>query len=198
MKRFDKSLELVAFLACVLLGLGVLGVARATEPTSSAASATDGSSASSKGGWLPPSTSSKKPQASEWDGASSLELPRKHCNGAISDGVCSSSCSAKVLREWVQVSCTRAKGSEVFMGARVLAGPADDVSLVDPPEPKSGDKGQRGFSLVFPVRRGDRRTIEIAAMLQLAWKSWTIEERLELVVSAMWLPNAARPVVTVY
>jgi hypothetical protein len=149
-------------------------------------------------GWQPPDTSSKKPELAEWSSAKPLDLPRKRCSAAVGEGECESSCSAKVLREWVQVTCTRAKTSEVFMGVRVLAGPTDDVSLVDPPEPRGGDKGQRGFSLVFPMRRGDRRTIEIAEMLPLRWKAWTVEERLAMVVSAMWLPNATRPVVTVY
>ena len=223
MNPADAWLTLVTVSVCLLLGVGALGVARATEPTRPAASASverasspaavppetpmassshartsDQSSTAEKGGWLPPETSSKKPEAAEWDGARPLALPRKHCNGWSSDGVCSSACSAKVLREWVELRCTRAKGTEVFMGVRVLAGPADDVTLVDPPEPKGGDKGQRGFSLVFPVRRGDRRTIEVAEMLPLAWKAWTVEESLAMVVSAMWLPNAARPVVTAY
>lgn len=191
------------------LALGALGVARATEPAASASAAATASpmpsagvapspAASSSGGWLPPETSSKAPAASEWSSALPLDLPRKHCSSASVEGACASVCSAKVLREWVQVSCARAKWTEVFMGIRVLAGPADDVTLVDPPAPRGGDKGQRGFSVVFPVRRGDRRTIEIAEMLPLAWKSWTIEERLAMVVSAMWLPNAARPTVTVY
>jgi hypothetical protein len=180
-------------LVCTVLAAGAYGVAVAGEPAPSSSS-----EASPGGGWVPPDTSSKKPEAAEWDGAKPLELLRKHCSERLANGECQSTCSAKVLREWVQVTCSRAKQTEVFMGVRVLAGPADDVSLVDPPEPKGGAKGQRGFSLVFPVRRGDRRTIEVAEMLPLMWKAWTVEERLDMVISAMWLPNAARPVVTVY
>lgn len=185
-------------LACTTLAAGVFGVAVAGEPAPAPSS-----EVSPKAEWLPPETSSKKPDAKEWDGAKPLELPRKHCSDQLANGECESNCSARVLREWVEVTCTRAKAAEVFMGVRVLAGPSDDVTLVDPPEPPSvkgqgRDKGQRGFSLVFPVRRGDRRTLEVAAILPLEWRSWTVHERLELVVSAMWLPNAARPTVTVY
>ena len=177
--------------AALFVAALAVGAALASEPVPSSTPETAQT-------WLPPDTSSKKPDAAEWEKATPLALPRKHCNEPMADGSCRSTCSAKVLREWVEVRCRRAASAEVLMGVRVLSGPSDDVTLVDPPEEKPGDKGQRGFALVFPMRRGERRTMEVAAMLPLMFRAWTVEEELELVVSAMWLPNARRPVVTVY
>ena len=72
------------------------------------------------------------------------------------------------------------------MGVRVLAGPDKDVTVSDPPQATGKAKNDpRGVTIVFPVRRGDRRMIQIAEMLELRWKAWTVEESLVMVISVL-------------
>lgn len=144
--------------------------------------------------WTPPDGSSKKPTDAEWKDAAPLALRRPHRD-----------CTAESLREWVRLTCHRPRSWEPYLGVRVIGGPHEDVSVIDPPKPKAAKRtggfeppDQHGVHVVFPVRRGDRRLIEISEMLPLAWKSWQVEENLAVTISALWLPDAAHPTVTVY
>lgn len=144
--------------------------------------------------WAPPDSASKKPTDAEWKDAAPLPLRRPHPE-----------CTAESLREWVRLTCNRKPSWEPYLGVRVIGGPHDDVFVIDPPKPKASKKTgglepatQRGVYIVFPVRRGDRRLIELSEMLPLAWKSWQVEEDLAVSISALWLPDDAQPTVTVY
>ncbi len=147
----------------------------ATAPVSAPAETSGQSRARS---WVPPSDISKQPTAAEWNGAQPLPLRRAHAT-----------CRAQALREWVRVTCDQA-----YLGVRVIAGP-NDVSIADPPAREQGKP--RGVHVIFPVRRGDQRLIELAEMMEFMWKSWTVRERLETVISVSFGEADSAPIITV-
>ena len=137
--------------------------------------------------WLPPTEESKRPTTDGWKHAKPLKLPRAHAH-----------CTAMTLREWVKISCKPHKHAAYF-GVRVIGGPHDDVRINDRErdEHAAGTSGV-GTEVVFPMRRGDRRLIELGRIKHSdCFKCYTIEETTEAVISAVWLNNAAAPTIVV-
>jgi hypothetical protein len=67
-------------------------------------------------------------------------------------------CSAKRVREWVQLHCT---GTTVG-GVRMLGGKKDGLQVrFDSFDPDMGSFFSEGVQVYFPVRRGDQRVIEV-------------------------------------
>src|SRR5262249_16930882 len=90
-------------------------------------------------------------------------------------------CSVKRLREWVRVFCA----SFQFQGFSMLGGRREGVSVqIREEDPNAG------LSLVFPVRRGDTRAIELTR-----WAKWGIEA--DVLVSEQWLEGDKGPLLTV-
>lgn len=135
--------------------------------------------------WVPPQEESKRPSEADWAKAEPLALERSH-----------RMCKAARIREWVRVQCKRSgRTGEPYLGLRVVGGSHEDVRVADPAE---GEKGKRDIAVVFPVHRGDRRVIEIVGTQELGWKSFTVYEELELVVSETWLDGDPAPSITVH
>lgn len=157
----------------------------AALPHASAVAAPPASSAAPAAPWIPPQERSPKPRPDEWSGAEPLALPRPHAR-----------CRATRLREWVRIACKSA--SDEYMGARIVGGSHEEVALeaprVEPGEPRS----MRHADVVFPVRRGDRRLLEIPRSVSAGFKSYSIEEEAMVIISALWLPGDAGPTITVH
>jgi hypothetical protein len=138
-----------------------------------------------KSTWVPPSEKSDKPDEKAWEQAESLELPRHHYL-----------CSAKKIREWVRVECSRPPKEEwdPFLGIRVVGGSHVDVSVSNP---TTGKPHARPLAVVFPVRKGDRRVMDFVLSVSPEWKSWTVTETLDIVVSEEWLEGDSSPTIAV-
>lgn len=91
----------------------------------------------------------------------------------------SSSCEARRLREWIQIDC-RSIGSAVLIGGNI-----DGVSLM-------GDS-----DAIFPVRRGERRVIELLETSELvdrhSLEVIAREVSPNVLISAQWIAGDERP-----
>ena len=153
-------------------------------PSASAPSSAPAAAAAPSASWAD-AAETDRPDEAAWASAPALRLAREH-----------RMCSAKRLREWVRVRCRRdPSAEEPYLGVRVVGGSHEDVRVSDPAE---GKKGQRDIAVVFPARKGDRRVIELVGTKPMMWKSWTVYEKLELVISESWLPSETGPTITVH
>lgn len=133
-----------------------------------------------------PSTSaSNKPTDEEWAKAERLALPRHH-----------PMCGASQVREWVRVACKTDHAQ--LMGARVVAGATDDVSVAGALSIPKDEKNWSRVDVIFAARRGDRRLIEIPRAFFPGFKSYSIEEDAAVMISELWLPGDASPTITVH
>jgi hypothetical protein len=181
-------IPLLAMVAAAMLLLpppadgGELGTA---TPRSSAAPVLEPSAAPAAtpaaAPWIPPADRSPRPKPGEWATAEPLPLPRP-----------GTGCHAARLREWVNVICEGKKYQDL-MGARIIGGSHEEVSLESPPR-DPGDAVTR-VSVVFPVRRGDRRLIEIP---ESVFVSYSMEEQAVAILSELWLPGDQAPTITVH
>lgn len=119
---------------------------------------------------------SKSPSFDEWSKAPKVRLTRL--------GPAAAPCTAYRVREWLKVRCLGTKPHAMV----VIGGDAAEVSFwIDKDE-------RRGGEVQFPMRRGDRRVVQIwaggvdAAGLFKAKPSLLIQEH--------WLEDRAAPTVT--
>jgi hypothetical protein len=104
--------------------------------------------------------------AAEAPGDWKSALPAQLARNARAD------CQAQQLGGQLRITCS-SRYDHLRGELRVLAGPTDDVGVV---------MASNWIRTTFPVRRGDRRVILIAA---------------EIVVSAVWLDGEAAPTVVI-
>ena len=137
-------------------------------------------------GW--PTSPSAAPTAEEWASAAPLPLLRQ-----------SGGCAANRVREWVRVSCRF--GDTMIKGVRVLSGP-EDISILERPLEQGMPRvdqwsrpTMRGSMIVFPVRRGDRRLIQVVE--EFFEGRYTTGEDALAVISAVWLDKDAGPTIVV-
>ena len=170
--KLPKTLLLIS-----LSGAISLAVARAAGPASP-----------SIGDWAPPEERSATPKPAEWEAAAPLTLlrPNRHC-------------TARALREWIQVSCRHPSDWGNFMGVRVVGGSEEGVHMTDfKAKAAVADRDAEGVNVMFPVRKGDRRLIAIDEALSVGFKSYTIEEDTLFMISALWLPGDRGPTIVVH
>ncbi|XXX80234.1 hypothetical protein WMF30_15820 [Sorangium sp. So ce134] len=121
-----------------------------------------------------------RPAAAEWDGAEPVRLARDRSGAA---------CKARMRREWLRIDC---KAHSLAVVRTLGASAGEEWFWLDQ---KSGEEFASGASVVFPVRRGDRRVIEILAGL------WAYRGELGIstsfVISEQWLDGDAGPLVSV-
>jgi hypothetical protein len=132
--------------------LAALGVALAlpsallaqTRPQPSASSAPASSSSSA---WPElPSAKSARPKPGEWKDATVVRFDRVSARAAR--------CEARVVREWLRFRCERDVAAVSQLGGTI-----DDVAALawqDSKDPKI-----TGGEVIFPLRRGDRRAIQV-------------------------------------
>ncbi len=117
------------------------------------------------------------PTAAEWASAARVSLTRV--------GPAAAACDAYRVREWLRIKCPKLK---TFAGS-LLAGNVEGIAFwIDPPS--EDHKG----SVQFPVRRGDRRIIQL-------WTFGTDAEgafapRPAIVIQEQWVLGDAAPIVT--
>lgn len=155
-----------ALVAAPLLVVGVRGelapsfaqapASSASASTSSAVAAASSSGTATKlprlADDLPPPEKSEVPKAADWKTATPLRFDRSTGDPR--------GCAASRLREWVRITCEGA-GSM----ASVIAGSGDgwSASIPIPPPNQSLEKGSHWMQ--FPVRRGERRLMEIRSLV---------------------------------
>jgi DNA-binding beta-propeller fold protein YncE len=111
-----------------------------------------------------PETASPEPAKGEWASAPKVRLSRS-----------TAGCTARRIREWVRVTCEH--GNHLMLeggtkpGLTLTANPELDVKP----------------TVTFPVRRGDRRVIQLSS-----WWKW---QTAFAVLSEHWLPGDARPLI---
>jgi hypothetical protein len=174
----------------ILVALPLVFALGAADPSVSPSARPEAGAPESAAPWIPPEEASPKPKQEEWAKAEPLDLPRKHLG-----------CRASRIREWVRVACTTKY--KVLMGARIVGGSHEDVSL-EPPLVKRPPRKQfephesYNVDVVFPVRRGDRRLIEIPEEVSAGFKSYSIHEIAVFTISELWLPGDSAPTITVH
>ncbi|WP_437730603.1 hypothetical protein [Sorangium sp. So ce1335] len=182
--------------------LGALAPAQAAEPQSARPAGADGAAAGAlaetsavapaggegaaapRGRVLeaapPAPEKTPRPAAAEWDAAEPVELARDGSGAA---------CKARMRREWLRIDCAAPSLAVV----RTLGASAGEAWFRLDHRPN--EELASGVSVVFPVRLGDRRVIEIL--------SGSFEYRGEMgmttrfVISEQWLDGDAGPVVSV-
>ncbi|WP_437319703.1 hypothetical protein [Sorangium sp. So ce385] len=121
-----------------------------------------------------------RPAMAEWDDAEPVRLARDKSGAA---------CKARMRREWLRIDCT-APSLAVVRTLGASAG--EEWFRLDQ---KNGEELASGVSVVFPVRRGDRRVIEILTGM------WAYRGQLGIstsfVISEQWLDGDAGPLVSV-
>ncbi|MDI1451382.1 hypothetical protein [Polyangium sp. 6x1] len=125
----------------------------------------------------PPSAEkTKAPTFEEWSKAPKVRLSRT--------GPAAAPCTAYRVREWLKVRCLGTKPHAMV----VLGGDAAEVSFwIDRDERQGGE-------VQFPMRRGDRRVVQIWAGGVDA--AGVFKPKPSLVIQEHWLEDRAAPTVT--
>ncbi|MGK3992266.1 hypothetical protein [Sorangium sp. So ce1024] len=121
-----------------------------------------------------------RPAAAEWDGAEPVELARNRSGAA---------CKARMRREWLRIDC----GGPPLGAVRTLGASAGEEWFRLDKQPN--DELASGVSVVFPVRIGDRRVIEILSA-SFEYRGETVMTT-SFVISEQWLDGDAGPLVSV-
>ncbi|HTN91955.1 MAG TPA: hypothetical protein VL242_50145 [Sorangium sp.] len=186
--------------------LGALAPAQAAEPPSAAPAAPDGAAGGPRveaaaalpdGGEgaaaapkerlleeAPPAPErTPRPQAAEWDAAETVRLARDRGGAA---------CKARMRREWLRIDCATPSVAVV----RTLGASAGEEWLwLDQKNSEHDPLGlATGVSVVFPVRHGDRRVIEILSATGGYRSEFGVATT--FVISEQWLDGDAGPIVS--
>jgi len=128
---------------------------------------------------------SKSPTPEEWKTAKELAPTRR---SARADG-----CHVYRVREWVRVSCP----DKVTASMSLLGGAPTGISFwIDPPREGDGGKLPAGGEVQFPVKKGDRRVVQLLTFGKGYEGPFT--QLPALVVQELWLEGAAAPVLVLY
>jgi hypothetical protein len=112
----------------------------------------------------------------------------------------SSDCTARIVREWMTILCSLGVnvGPREPLGVvRVISGDATDVGTWSWIETKGPEKipAEAFVAAVFPVRRGDRRLLELT-FRQFGAKP-TFNAVLAFTISELWLEGMTSPEISV-
>lgn len=142
-----------------------------------------GSASAAAGGELiplapdPPATEkSKAPTFAEWSSAGKVELTRT--------GPAAARCSAYRVREWLKIRCAGLAPHALAL----LGGSAGEVAFwIDRDE-------RKGAEMQFPLRRGDRRVLQVWTGEMDA--TGTFVKKPALLVQELWQDDRPAPIVT--
>ncbi|WP_437871707.1 hypothetical protein [Sorangium sp. So ce363] len=130
----------------------------------------------------PPPERTARPAAAEWDAAEQVTLARVARGGA---------CKARRQREWLRIDCSVPS----VVAVRSLGAGAGGES-VSVGEHKADEDGPfpSSVSVIFPVRIGDRRVIEIVSIEE----GYRFQTGLStsVMISEQWLEGDAGPLVS--
>ncbi|XXX82422.1 hypothetical protein WMF30_27075 [Sorangium sp. So ce134] len=128
-----------------------------------------------------PAEPSKQPTAAEWKSAPRVRLSRA--------GPAAAGCRAYRMREWLRIRCPELTVSAISL----LGGKTEGVAFwIDPP--RGGSELPRGGEVMFPIRRGDRRVIQILTFGPGYDGPFTLLPA--IVVQEQWLDGEPAPTVT--
>ncbi|WP_437932442.1 hypothetical protein WMF37_25340 [Sorangium sp. So ce291] len=128
-----------------------------------------------------PAEPSKQPTAAEWKTAPRVRLSRS--------GPAAAGCRAYRTREWLRIRCPELTVSAISL----LGGKTEGVAFwIDPP--RGGSELPRGGEVMFPIRRGDRRVIQILTFGPGYDGPFTLLPA--IVVQEQWLDDEPAPTVT--
>ncbi|WP_437538917.1 hypothetical protein WME79_22715 [Sorangium sp. So ce726] len=158
----------------------------ATDAGARNATATD-AGATDAGDELPldaapfPPEPSKQPTAVEWKAAPRVRLSRA--------GPAAAGCRAYRAREWLRIRCPELTVSAISL----LGGKSEGVAFwIDPA--RGGSELPRGGEVMFPIRRGDRRVIQILTFGPGYDGPFTLLPA--IVIQEQWLEDEPAPTVT--
>ncbi|WP_437760700.1 hypothetical protein [Sorangium sp. So ce1389] len=128
-----------------------------------------------------PAEPSRQPTAAEWKAAPRVRLSRT--------GPAAAGCRAYRTREWLRIRCPELTVSAISL----LGGKTEGVAFwIDPP--RGGSELPRGGEVMFPIRRGDRRVIQILTFGPGYDGPFTLLPA--IVVQEQWLDDEPAPTVT--
>ncbi|WP_437994323.1 hypothetical protein [Sorangium sp. So ce145] len=128
-----------------------------------------------------PPEPSKQPTAAEWKAAPRVRLSRA--------GPAAAGCRAYRAREWLRIRCPELTVSAISL----LGGKTEGVAFwIDPP--RGGSELPRGGEVMFPIRRGDRRVIQILTFGPGYDGPFTLLPA--IVIQEQWLEDEPAPTVT--
>ncbi|WP_437493857.1 hypothetical protein WME75_21370 [Sorangium sp. So ce1014] len=128
-----------------------------------------------------PAEPSKQPTAAEWKTAPRVRLSRT--------GPAAAGCRGYRRREWLRIRCPELTVSAISL----LGGKTEGVAFwIDPP--RGGSELPRGGEVMFPIRRGDRRVIQILTFGPGYDGPFTLLPA--IVVQEQWLDDEPAPTVT--
>lgn len=132
-----------------------------------------------------PEKSTPFPKSDEWASAAPVAIDRAHPAARFAAHAADKSpCTARRIREWVRIHCTTMNG-----GALLLGGNRDGLSI-------RFDKANGGTEVIIPVRRGDRRVIEMLDSETLTFKVFSAERaKFGFVISEQWPAGDERPTI---
>jgi hypothetical protein len=132
-----------------------------------------------------PEKSTSFPKADEWASATPVVIDRARPASLFAAHAADKSpCTARRIREWVRIHCTTMTG-----GALLLGGNRDGLSI-------RFDKAAGGTEVIIPVRKGDRREIEMLDSETLSFKMFTAERaKFGFVISEQWPAGDERPTI---
>ena len=130
-----------------------------------------------------PGEPSKQPTAAEWKDAPRVRLTR------MGPAAAAAGCRAYRLREWVRIRCPELVTSAISL----LGGKPDGVAFWITP-PGSGSALPRGAEALFPIRRGDRRVIQILTFGAGYDGPFTLLPA--IIIQEQWVEGDAAPIVT--
>ncbi|WP_437747481.1 hypothetical protein WMF39_22245 [Sorangium sp. So ce1504] len=128
-----------------------------------------------------PPEPSRQPTAAEWKAAPRVRLSRA--------GPAAAGCRAYRAREWLRIRCPELTVSAISL----LGGKSEGVAFwIDPP--RGGSELPRGGEVMFPIRRGDRRVIQILTFGPGYDGPFTLLPA--IVIQEQWLEDEPAPTVT--
>ncbi|WP_441286224.1 hypothetical protein ACSRUE_27715 [Sorangium sp. KYC3313] len=128
-----------------------------------------------------PPEPSRQPTAAEWKAAPRVRLSRA--------GPAAAGCRAYRAREWLRIRCPELTVSAISL----LGGKTEGVAFwIDPP--RGGSELPRGGEVMFPIRRGDRRVIQILTFGPGYDGPFTLLPA--IVIQEQWLEDEPAPTVT--
>lgn len=133
---------------------------------------------------LPTDKESKKPTPEEWRDAPVVAPTRM--------GPRAKACTVSRVREWVRVSCP----DLVTASIGVLGGTSTGYAFwIDPPKEGKDAKLPAGGEIQFPVRKGDRRVVQMLTFGP--GYEGPLTQLPALIVQEHWLDDADGPTLTV-
>jgi len=128
----------------------------------------------------PEEARSPAPSDAEWKKAGEIHFARSPRQ-----------CTTRRLREWLRVSCDFTARSEdgnehIIRAMKVLAGPEEGVTFVH-------DDGSKFYEIIVPVRRGERRVLEMDFVA--LWTRYTVHHGVCALLSIDWPVSEKAPVV---